>query len=566
MSIKTDIANHMVHIAWLLLILSLGSFISHFFSEYMNDLQRVLLSLPLIITVPSIIGLASLVIIFYKSVSINRMVSNFSNTVIILILSYIIGSHILYIGIVAVFYMGLYHIISLVPYMVPLLSLCIDICLIIYLEKHTSLIKHLSLRSLIRSIDRSLITYIVYIVVLLWGSAWAFISRLNTPFPRLPPDIAGPFDFIQPMTRLFEYGFLGKTRVLLLILASFTSAYSRTSPECIVWSGTILLSSVYALGIFLLLKKLTDSTFISLLSAFLAIVLNKGTDVIFHSTVIHLFRYTTFVQALLPYIMLLFIWVVEIVNNERKNIILKWVNHLQELKQSGQLPSDLWITSSDNFASWGGGDASYHTDDLVKLLKAVDYVSAHTYPFHDTHYNAAYWKVPVEEENLTEIEKVYAAMLRAKNYAISQYQGVVDYMQSVGVDKPIHIGETGWSTESGLTQYGSQGSKATDEYKAGLYYKHMRNWTNTAGMSCFYFEAFDEHWKDTQNPLGSENHFGLITLNGQAKYAVWEYVDNGAFEGLTRNGKTITKTFNGDKEALLKMVLAPPQQSEIEKE
>ena len=248
------------------------------------------------------------------------------------------------------------------------------------------------------------------------------------------------------------------------------------------------------------------------------------------------------------------------------NIILKWVNHLQDLKKAGELPSDLWITSSDNFASWGGGDASYHTDDLVKLLKAVDYVSAHTYPFHDTHYNAAYWKVPVEEENLTEIEKADAAMLRAKNYAISQYQGVVDYMQSVGVDKPIHIGETGWSTESGLTQYGSQGSKATDEYKAGLYYKHMRNWTNTAGMSCFYFEAFDEHWKDTQNPLGSENHFGLITLNGQAKYAVWEYVDNGAFEGLTRNGKTITKTFNGDKEALLKMVLAPPQQSEIEKE
>ena len=240
------------------------------------------------------------------------------------------------------------------------------------------------------------------------------------------------------------------------------------------------------------------------------------------------------------------------------NIILKWVNHLQDLKKAGELPADLWITSSDNFASWGGGDASYHTDDLVKLLKAVDYVSAHTYPFHDTHYNAAYWKVPVEEENLTEIEKVDAAMLRAKNYAISQYQGVVDYMQSVGVEKPIHIGETGWSTESGLTQYGSQGSKATDEYKAGLYYKHMRNWTNTAGMSCFYFEAFDEHWKDAQNALGPENHFGIFNLNGEAKYAVWEYVDNGAFEGLTRNGKTITKTFNGDKKALMNGVLSPP--------
>jgi len=248
------------------------------------------------------------------------------------------------------------------------------------------------------------------------------------------------------------------------------------------------------------------------------------------------------------------------------NIILKWVNHLQELKKSENLPADLWITSSDNFASWGGGDDSYHNEDLIKLLNAVDYVSVHTYPFHDTHYNSAFWKVAAEEEDLTEIEKVDAAMLRAKNYAISQYQSVVDYMQSVGVDKPVHIGETGWSTESGLTYYGSLGSKATDEYKAGLYYKHMRDWTNTAGMSCFYFEAFDEKWKDAQNPLGSENHFGLINLNSEAKYGLWDLVDKGTFDGLSREGQPIKKTFNGDKEALMKMVMAPPHQPEIENE
>ncbi len=37
------------------------------------------------------------------------------------------------------------------------------------------------------------------------------------------------------------------------------------------------------------------------------------------------------------------------------SVILKWVNHLQDLKKKGELPKDLWITSSDNFASWGGG-------------------------------------------------------------------------------------------------------------------------------------------------------------------------------------------------------------------
>ena len=65
-------------------------------------------------------------------------------------------------------------------------------------------------------------------------------------------------------------------------------------------------------------------------------------------------------------------------------VILKWVNHLQDLKASGKIPAGVWITSSDNFASWGGGDKSYHTEDLAALVKAVDYVSMHTYPFQDS--------------------------------------------------------------------------------------------------------------------------------------------------------------------------------------
>ena len=73
--------------------------------------------------------------------------------------------------------------------------------------------------------------------------------------------------------------------------------------------------------------------------------------------------------------------------------ILKWVNHLQNLKKEGKLSKDLWITSSDNFASWGGGGDEYHVPDLVQLMKAVDYISAHTYPMHDTHYNPQFWGV-----------------------------------------------------------------------------------------------------------------------------------------------------------------------------
>lgn len=245
-------------------------------------------------------------------------------------------------------------------------------------------------------------------------------------------------------------------------------------------------------------------------------------------------------------------------------IILKWVNHLQDLKKAGELPENLWITSSDNFASWGGGGSEYHKGDLNQLIKAVDFISMHTYPMHDTHYNPDFWGVRDEEENLPDPEKIHAAMVRSLDYAKDQYESVVSYMQSLGINKPVHIGETGWATQSN-EHYGDDGSRATDEYKSALYYHHIRDWTNTAGITCFYFEAFDEQWKEADNPLGSENHFGLISLQAQAKYALWELVDAGIFEGLTRDGKPITKTYNGDKEALMKDVKVPPTDREIQK-
>jgi len=153
-------------------------------------------------------------------------------------------------------------------------------------------------------------------------------------------------------------------------------------------------------------------------------------------------------------------------------------------------------------------------------------------------------------------------MLRARDYAISQYDSVVNYMHSIGINKPVHIGETGWASLSNKL-YGVKGSRATDEYKSGRFYQLIREWTNTAGISCFYFEAFDEQWKDAANPLGSENHFGLINLQSQAKYAIWDMVDAGKLEGLTRDGKPITKTFDGDKAALMKDVKVPPTVKEI---
>jgi hypothetical protein len=173
-------------------------------------------------------------------------------------------------------------------------------------------------------------------------------------------------------------------------------------------------------------------------------------------------------------------------------VILGWVNYLQGLKKKGDLPKELWVTSSDNFASWGGGGPEYHNADLNDLIKAVDYLSVHTYPFHDTHYNPAFW-----QRDLNAVKSPNEALMNdALAYSQNQFQQVANYLKDIGVEKPLHIGETGWASSSdGL--YGPEGSRAAD-----------------------------------------------------AKYALWPLVDQGVFKGLTRAGQSIKKTYDGNEELL----------------
>ena len=226
-------------------------------------------------------------------------------------------------------------------------------------------------------------------------------------------------------------------------------------------------------------------------------------------------------------------------------VILSWVNYFQELKKTNQIPQDIWVTSSDNFASWGGGDTSYHNDYLVQLYHAVDYISMHTYPFHDTYYSQILWSKGYD--NIA--NKVDHQMQDAVNYAINQYNAVKTYMLSLGIEKPIHIGETGWATVSS-DFYGDLGTCAADEYKQQAYFIGINDWAKANDISVFFFEAFDEAWKDFNNPTGSENHFGLFTLQGQAKYAVWSQYNLDTLFLNSRQGKPLNKTYNGNVDSL----------------
>jgi exo-beta-1,3-glucanase (GH17 family) len=235
--------------------------------------------------------------------------------------------------------------------------------------------------------------------------------------------------------------------------------------------------------------------------------------------------------------------------------ILRWVTHLQEARDRGAIPARTMITTSANWAALGG-EESYHNEALVELLTRVDFLSLHTYAFHDTYYNPALqWAPPADEADLPVVEQIDRAIERAIGLQKDQVQAVRDYLASIGVEKEIHIGETGWASLDN-SHYGDEGTRAADEYIAGRFHAAVRAWTRESNMTCFYFEAFDEPWK-SDGTDGSEGHFGLLTVDGGAKYALWDLVDAGAFAGLSRGGNPVAKTHDGDVSVLLERLAAP---------
>ena len=79
-----------------------------------------------------------------------------------------------------------------------------------------------------------------------------------------------------------------------------------------------------------------------------------------------------------------------------------------------------------------------------------------------------------EANGFSDHDRVLMAMQRAAFYAQGQYESVKAYVHGIAPDKPIHIGETGWSSVS-VGFYGNNGSFAADEYKQAIYHNAMVN-------------------------------------------------------------------------------------------
>ena len=156
------------------------------------------------------------------------------------------------------------------------------------------------------------------------------------------------------------------------------------------------------------------------------------------------------------------------------------INYVKMIKKGAKQP----VTFCENYLPW--------LDKLKDLVNEVDFISIHTYPV---------W----EYKNIHE----------ALDYTKDNYYAVANKYP----DKPVVITEAGWATNS--NGRGICPSNVSEEHQE-IYYNDLVNWSEKDNILTFVFEAFDEPWKGSEEPLEPEKHWGLFTVDRKPKLVMNE--------------------------------------------
>lgn len=156
------------------------------------------------------------------------------------------------------------------------------------------------------------------------------------------------------------------------------------------------------------------------------------------------------------------------------------ISYVRRIKAQTQQP----VTFCENYVPW--------THKLEPLAAELDFLSLHTYPVWEYH-------------------TVEAAL----DYTKQNYYSVANHYP----DKPVVITEAGWTTNS--NGRGIEPWNASQEFQA-IYYQQLLEWSHGAGILTFVFEAFDEPWKGSPDPLEPEKHWGLFTVDRTPKLVMRE--------------------------------------------
>jgi exo-beta-1,3-glucanase (GH17 family) len=153
----------------------------------------------------------------------------------------------------------------------------------------------------------------------------------------------------------------------------------------------------------------------------------------------------------------------------------RMIEHVRSVKTRVHQP----VTSCENYAPWQG--------KLREFAAELDFISLHTYPVWE--YKHIHEALDYTRENVASVTRVYPGT-------------------------PVVITEAGWCTAS--NGRGMHAEHAVQELQA-VYYRQLMQWTQAEGLLCFVFEAFDEPWKGSPDPLEPEKHWGLFTVDRRPK-------------------------------------------------
>ncbi len=156
------------------------------------------------------------------------------------------------------------------------------------------------------------------------------------------------------------------------------------------------------------------------------------------------------------------------------------VAYVRDVKSAIKQP----VTFCENYVPW--------TYKLEPLAEVLDFIAVHTYPA---------WE--------------YRSIHDALEYTKQNYHSVVDHYP----DKPVIITEAGWTTAA--NGRGIDPHNASEELQA-QYYQELLEWTTEEEILTFVFEAFDEPWKGSPDPLEPEKHWGLFKLDRTPKLVMQE--------------------------------------------
>jgi exo-beta-1,3-glucanase (GH17 family) len=155
------------------------------------------------------------------------------------------------------------------------------------------------------------------------------------------------------------------------------------------------------------------------------------------------------------------------------------VSHMIEYVRHVKKHVNQPVTFCENYVPW-----QYKLRDLVA---EVDFISLHTYPVWE--YKHIHEALEYTKDNVESVARLYPG-------------------------KPIVITEAGWATNS--NGRGIQPHNSSEELQA-MYYQDLMDWSAETGMMVFVFEAFDEPWKGSPDPLEPEKHWGLFNVDRQPK-------------------------------------------------